>query len=202
MTDRPWTSGEDEILRSMREEDLSRPMIAQRLERTVTAVAKRIERLSLAKPYFEWTPERDAELRRLREMKPPLGYNAIGARLGCTRNAAIGRAHRIGVKGHGYGSIIEGQPRYKPAREPRPYRPKVRKQRTFPVEIIEPPIPYNFVGVSFFDLQPRQCRYPRGEGASMLFCGAPADDGTSWCAHCRSVVFSPVRYEPSRRRAA
>lgn len=202
MSDRPWTSSDDDILRSMREEELSRDLIARRLDRSVTAIAHRIEKLHLAKPYFSWTPERDAELRRLREMTPPLGFNAIGARLGCSRNAAIGRAHRIGVKGHGYGSLIEGEPRYRPPRERKPRVLKLPKVRTRPVEIVEPPIPYNFVGVSFFDLQPRQCRYPRGEGASLLFCGATTDDGSSWCQHCRGIVYSPIRTEQSRRKAA
>ena len=41
-----------------------------------------------------WTPERDAELRRLFALGLP--YSRIGQHLGTTKNAALGRARRLG----------------------------------------------------------------------------------------------------------
>jgi len=42
-----------------------------------------------------WTAERDDELRRLHAQG--LAFVAIGAALGCSKNACIGRAHRLGL---------------------------------------------------------------------------------------------------------
>lgn len=41
---------------------------------------------------MDWTPEADAELEKL--MLDGLSATQIGARIGCSRNAVIGRAHR------------------------------------------------------------------------------------------------------------
>lgn len=40
-----------------------------------------------------WTPERDEEVKRLR--RDGLSYTQIGAMMGCTRNAALGRHSRL-----------------------------------------------------------------------------------------------------------
>src|SRR5690349_16725012 len=116
MHDQPWTPEQDDILRTMRAGRATRAEIAERLGRSVTGVAHRIDKIGLANPTFRWTPAADAELRRMRELVPPMGFRAIGAELGCTRNAAIGRAHRVGIIGHGYGTRARRAPTPKPER--------------------------------------------------------------------------------------
>lgn len=49
---------------------------------------------------FLWTPEWDAELRRLRA--EGRSYSAIAVRFGISRSAVIGRAARLDGRGSGY----------------------------------------------------------------------------------------------------
>lgn len=42
-----------------------------------------------------WTADMDAKLRAGRERKAPIPFSALGASIGVTKNAAIGRWHRI-----------------------------------------------------------------------------------------------------------
>lgn len=129
-----------------------------------------------------WTEERDAELRRHRD--DGLSFGLISNIMGISRNALIGRAQRIG---------LNGQPatlRRGPKRIPHPRWQKLPKvARRLPPstgektelapEIFKHPKPMR-------DLDDGQCRWPDlGEGAAMLFCGAPAlaDRSYCWC-HC------------------
>lgn len=56
---------------------------------------------------FRWSEEADAELRRL--MNYHLGYEEIGARLGCSANAARCHAHKKGWSSHGRSGLIRGE---------------------------------------------------------------------------------------------
>lgn len=59
---------------------------------------------------------------------------------------------------------------------------------------VEPPPPG---GVAFLDLRFGQCRFPlwrtfdRPPLEQLMFCGAPALPGKSWCAACRDIVTPP-----------
>ena len=44
---------------------------------------------------FAWDDAADAELRKLRADSQ--SFSQCAAQIGCTRNAAIGRAHRLGI---------------------------------------------------------------------------------------------------------
>lgn len=106
---------------------------------------------------MEWTKERVATLKRLWEE----GYSAsqIAAALGdVTRNAVIGKAHRIGLKG-----------RSSPIRRPaQPKRQPVASKKSARVG-------------------DRQCNWPIGHPREpgFHFCGAPAEPDRPYCAeHC------------------
>jgi GcrA cell cycle regulator len=82
-----------------------------------------------------------------------LSYDEIAGILDVTRGAIAGKAHRLGLP---------------PRREPKtPKRP--------------PPRP-DFIGIGFFETTAKTCMYPEGDGAGMLFCGQPRQDGSSYCA--------------------
>src|SRR6185312_3718965 len=111
-------------------------------------------------------------------------FGAIASTLGCTRNAAIGKAGRLGIcekkpreaKSHKQPLIrlYEGHPR----------KAYTRKAPTFLEQAILDCVPLN---IPFMELKSGQCRYVIGEanGLNTLYCGHPVEGETSWCgAHC------------------
>ena len=90
---------------------------------------------SIGKVYLlsgKWTPERDALLKSIVESGAPFAEAA--RQLGCSKNAALGRAHRLGFKqpsgagernnrlaSRAYKSGVEMEPRAKP----KPAKPKL-----------------------------------------------------------------------------
>lgn len=137
-----------------------------------------------------WPTERDEELKRLYALTPSLSSSQIAAELNCglTRNAVIGRIHRLGLPLRG---------RQRPAAKPK--APRIRKQTSRVVwangnsdrlRLIDCPIiecgPVRDVAVEprnvpLADLVPADCRYPYGEGAAIVFCGHPKIEGSSYC---------------------
>ena len=127
-----------------------------------------------------WTPEHDDALRAC--VAGGLTYNRTAAEINhrfqtnYSRNAAIGRAGRLGVT----------QP-YTPKRQ-KAVRPKPKPRR---LTLANPPQP-SFEQIQFScteivprnlaltDLLPGDCRYPYGDGP-FLFCGNPKLEGSSYC---------------------
>ena len=140
-----------------------------------------------------------------------LPASQIGAELGITKNAALGKMHREG---------IERQPKnpnqkFKKGRA-RPQPVKVRlygdwkaKRRSSPGSTVHVRNdgdihPTGIVdlpadtpgraegGLGIFDLQPDSCRYPcAGDGVAIVYCGATSVDGCSWCERHLRVVYRP-----------
>jgi GcrA cell cycle regulator len=149
---------------------------------------------------FAWTDGDIAQLKQLRAA----GHSSsqIGLTLGVSRNAVIGKAARLGLP-----LPIDTKPRYRPAsRAPRQPRAPRNLAKIFlrpslipvePMPIIEPPQPPEFLAIALVDLDRNQCRYARGEGADIRFCGQPVDRG-SYCGHCYRIVYVPMR--PDRRK--
>lgn len=67
--------------------------------------------------------------------------------------------------------------------------------------------PEMFLGIPFARLKPGHCRYPRGTGADILFCGQPQKPDSSYCADCHRRCHTGFRKlniseaEIMRRRA-
>ena len=148
---------------------------------------------------FIWAPEHSDALRDClsRGMSYGQAASAINARFGTefTRNAAIGRAKRLGLK---TASVRKALPnRRRPGRwgESAPKNPQKNALRKvsppIPAPAPEPvkPVKLRCVGIkprllAFADLEPGDCRYPyggEGEGEAYAFCGHPRIPRSSYC---------------------
>jgi hypothetical protein len=43
---------------------------------------------------------------------------------------------------------------------------------------------------TLFNLRAQQCRYVVSDETEAIFCGAPTDDGSSWCPWHRQLVYT------------
>lgn len=104
-----------------------------------------------------------------------------------SRNAVIGKAHRLG---------LSGRPKTAPVAKPKPVvrrRSPVEKPRS--VYIAEGPI----IGAGILDLTERMCRWPIGDPktSDFKFCGRKLGGGTTYCTEHASMAYQPPQ---SRRR--
>jgi GcrA cell cycle regulator len=124
-----------------------------------------------------WTEAEDATLKQMYEQE--YSCSQIAGRLsGKTRNAVIGRVHRLGLPRRGAG-IAPARAR-KERRERSPRRRRVAMAAPPPQEIklrcaaIEPRHATIEGGLS-------GCRWPYGDGP-FTFCDHPKTEGSSYCA--------------------
>jgi hypothetical protein len=121
-----------------------------------------------------WTEEKVTLLRQLRDER--LSCSAMGAALGTTRNAVIGKLHRLGLQAEG--RKISMRPRAERRREQRAKAKalgtvnfaKQERQRAPHVDLRHIGAPAS-KKLGFLDLAGDQCHYPTGDGE---FCGRPA----------------------------
>lgn len=151
-----------------------------------------------------WTKDRVSTLRKL--WFEGLSATEIGQRLGCTRNAVLGKVHRIGLSGRRTPvrkSIERRADRLSPKLAPRSNVP-VRAKRAKPVppppiKAPEPPTPRPIPKGRYRDPLPGSkpvasidlatgCRFPLGQ-YPFEFCNLPMLEGKSWCVDHAAVVF-------------
>jgi GcrA cell cycle regulator len=132
------------------------------------------------------------------------GWSAgtIANALGTTRNAVIGKMHRLGLSRPSGIRIIrtnaglsEDQ-RSRRIRKPSKSTP--RRRRVIHTDI-KP------LRVALLDLNPYQCRFPLDEqdgDGRLLFCGCRVVRKKSWCPGHYNVVFDRRRTNESKDRAA
>lgn len=152
----------------------------------------------MAPPFgsFAWTDERVELLKRLWDSGA--SCTAIAAQLGgeATRNSVIGKVTRLGLQPRRGGQWKSHKRDIAPptlARMDRSFVPLVVEPEpvddegdTETVAAIEnEAAPATFLGIALLDLKPHHCRYPRGSGSDILFCGQPKDEDSSYCAECR-----------------
>lgn len=164
-----------------------------------------------------WTEER---IERLKELwGEGLSASQIAAELGgdVSRNAVLGKAHRLGLaQGEGKGASTR-RPR-KPTRPPEPApvietspenNPEpARMILTQPTaEAAEPPLQRDVVvprseGVTIMELRGAMCRWPLGDPTTPEFryCGAQAVEGLPYCPHHAQIAYQPAA-ERKRLRA-
>ena len=143
-----------------------------------------------------WTDERVGQLKSL--WTEGLSASQIARVLGegITRNAVIGKVHRLGLAGRATPSRVD-RPRLPSA--PRLYRPREPE----PPVIEEEPLKLedgSFVGV--LAISDRMCRWPIGDpGAEEFhFCGRNPKQGSPYCeAHARKA-YQPHQVRGERRR--
>ena len=164
-----------------------------------------------------WTEERVAELKKLWAE----GHSAsqIAKRLGSvTRNAVIGKVHRLGLSGRATPSRPVKRPprlaRPKPQQQlPRQAQTRgsnalaVREQAaaTPHAEVetnIEPQRLPNGDMVTVLTVKDTMCKWPIGDPADTTFgfCGHASQDGSPYCAEHARVAFQPAKKRERRAR--
>jgi GcrA cell cycle regulator len=141
-----------------------------------------------------WTEDRTEKLKKLYAS----GYfscSGIAAEMGdgVTRNAIIGKMHRLGLSGQIYikrrcSKTPEEKEETKRLKEER-RRERRRTQRGDFFMVRARPtnlealrcIEINPLHKSLLDLGPNDCRYPYGDNAPYTFCGHPKLEGHSYC---------------------
>jgi GcrA cell cycle regulator len=167
-----------------------------------------------------WTEERVAELKKLWAE----GHSAsqIAKRLGSvTRNAVIGKVHRLGLSGRATPSRPVKRPprlaRPKPQVMPRPAQTPVARGATAlavraePVQQthiseaeanIEPKRLSNGDMVTVLTVRDSMCKWPIGDPADAAFgfCGHASHENSPYCAEHARVAFQPAKKRERRAR--
>jgi len=159
-----------------------------------------------------WTDERVEMLKKL--WADGLSASQIAAELGgITRNAVIGKVHRLGLSGRAK-SPSSAAPR---PRKPRAHshmlrvsRPSMRGNTAlahayeFDVEP-EPALLDNVIPLgqrrTLLELTEETCRWPIGDPAQpdFFFCGGQAITGLPYCAYHSRVAYQPPHMRRDRR---
>ena len=154
---------------------------------------------------ISWTDDRVEQLKKLWEAG--LSASQIAAELGnVTRNAVIGKVHRLGLSGRAK-SPSSSAPRQRKAR---PAQQMVRINRpvsrgntalahAFEVEAEPDLIAYDNVvpmsqRLNLLELNESTCHWPVGDpsSADFFFCGGKALNSLPYCAHHSRVAYQPA----------
>ncbi|HLI66041.1 MAG TPA: GcrA family cell cycle regulator [Caulobacteraceae bacterium] len=148
-----------------------------------------------------WTDERVDLLKKL--WLEGLSASQIAKQLGgVTRNAVIGKVHRLGLSGRATPSQ-PSRPAFKTPRPPRPIShaaPRRLEPRPQPM-----PAPVYFVeepgSATVLTLGAHMCKWPIGDPATdaFTFCGRRADGDGPYCVSHAAVAYQPQ--QPRKRSA-
>jgi GcrA cell cycle regulator len=147
-----------------------------------------------------WTDERVEMLKRL--WLDGLSASQIAKQLGgVTRNAVIGKVHRLGLSGRATPSK-PARPVFKAPRPARPVAPPSAPRRIAePAAMAVAPTPMRYEdekpgSATVLTLGAHMCKWPIGDpsSASFTFCGRRASDGPYCGEHAR------VAYQPTQAR--
>jgi GcrA cell cycle regulator len=141
-----------------------------------------------------WTDERVEQLKQL--WAEGLSASQIAGRIGgVTRNAVIGKVHRLGLAGRAT-----------------PTAPRPKSVRPSPAEPVSRVTPLSLESLCHGVDRPtvssiggQQCKWPIGDPAAedFHFCGQPTTSSKPYCAYHSQVAFQPssARRETGRREA-
>ena len=172
---------------------------------------------------MSWTDERVELLRKL--WLEGLSASQIAAELshGITRNAVIGKVHRLGLSGRAKTPQTSAGPAVAPARPkvapapraatPRPIAPVVigatalaLKPRPTPAPAARPEavvVPIS-ERVTIMELREAMCRWPLGDptNSEFRFCGARTSEaGAPYCVTHAQLAYQPAQDRRRERRA-
>jgi hypothetical protein len=101
--------------------------------------------------------------------------------LDLTKNACVGRAHRLGLKAR----PAAVQPRKKPTPEPAPIVALPRLSWT-----VEPPVlPASCGRITIYQLEYGRCHFPFGERPPYAYCGNTTARKATYCPHHEGVMY-------------
>lgn len=171
---------------------------------------------------MNWTDERVELLRKL--WGEGLSASQIAAELGgITRNAVIGKVHRLGLSGRAKSVTASAAPRPRKPRAPShpmtTYRVAGNTALAAVAEIAEPeaeaePIvelklvpkveTFACERVTIMELRECMCRWPIGDPGreDFRFCGARSNPGNSYCDHHSTLAYQPSNERRRERRVA
>jgi len=148
-----------------------------------------------------WTEDRVEELKKLWAE----GHSAsqIAAKMGgVTRNAVIGKVHRLGLSGRAAPAkpktvTTEARPTATAAPQRQPLRTVLRD--------LPPVTDFGTTKLNVSSIGNNQCKWPIGDPASedFHFCGQSCTDGKPYCAYHTQLAFQPssAKRERTRREA-
>ncbi|MEP3280223.1 MAG: GcrA family cell cycle regulator [Stappiaceae bacterium] len=171
---------------------------------------------------MSWTTERVDLLKKL--WSDGLSASQIAAELGgVTRNAVIGKVHRLGLSGRAKSASTAAKPRRtrtagSPTTSSRPSAPKaptigatalkiepeampMATPAPLPVEELVIPISER---ASIMELNERTCKWPIGDPSTddFYFCGRSSEGGVPYCPHHCKVAYQPINDRRRERRVA
>ena len=138
------------------------------------------------------TKQRIEQLKKLREA----GYTAsnIATELGgITRNAVIGKAHRLGLSGR-----MKSKSKVSSVSIVRKRKMPVNKNSKI-IELTTSVEPMN--PTSFADIKDGLCRWPLGEPEDLdfKFCGRKCAEGMIYCTEHHSLAYQPLNQTRQKR---
>ncbi|HAH11585.1 MAG TPA: GcrA cell cycle regulator [Alphaproteobacteria bacterium] len=146
-----------------------------------------------------WTDERVEQLKQL--WQDGLSASQIARQLGgVTRNAVIGKVHRLGLAGRATSARAE-RPRVQMPRRTPVIRPALVAP-ALPVVERDPLMDEHGNHATVLTISDRMCKWPIGDPATtnFHFCGHKPKDGSPYCeAHCVKA-FQPTQSRRDRDR--
>ena len=166
---------------------------------------------------MSWTDERVELLKKL--WMEGLSASQIAAQLGSvTRNAVIGKVHRLGLSGRAKSSSSAARPKRQPratnygsrsgrnghragSSHPSMMPSTGYRQAAAQPEAIEAPEPLK---LDLIQLSEQTCKWPIGDPAEedFHFCGHKVKEASPYCAYHSQLAYQPVVDRRRDRRAA
>jgi GcrA cell cycle regulator len=172
---------------------------------------------------MSWTDERVELLKRL--WNQGLSASQIAAELagGVTRNAVIGKVHRLGLSGRAKAPAPQASRPRKATRapsHPMSHSPVVRGNLALSPRPTPAPTPAPIIAiapqpiaeivvpmserVTIMELRESMCRWPHGDptSADFRFCGAKSPPGTPYCGYHSQIAYQPSMDRRRDRKAS
>ncbi|MEL7486079.1 MAG: GcrA family cell cycle regulator [Pseudomonadota bacterium] len=154
-----------------------------------------------------WNDERVELLKKL--WAEGLSASQIASKMGgVTRNAVIGKVHRLGLSGRATPAKPQRGCNFETATATESVAPVAAPEDAKPI-IAEPEIADPFAistgdRTTVSNLRNNMCKWPIGDPATddFHFCGQTAVSGKSYCAYHASLAFQPAQRKVERRPEA
>jgi hypothetical protein len=155
-----------------------------------------------------WTEEKTAQFKDMHARNESYAVIAAALGPGFSRNAVAGRAYRLGlpkreptarsvrIRRANDGGAMQQRITNKHLQKVKTLNGGVRVEESVVREELAPRA--DFLGITLLDLERSHCRFPKGEGAGILFCGQKVISGESWCVGCYPLVYLPPRPRAER----